>query len=70
MAVTHLSHFVQVLCICDGIRQLYECNQLHRYIVCVVVVIVCKKMGTRHTDRDDMQFNAVFFVALISVNNI
>ena len=22
------------------IRQIYECNQLHRYILCVVVVIV------------------------------
>ena len=25
------------------IRQIYECNQLHRYIGCVVGVIVCKK---------------------------
>ena len=23
------------------IRQIYECNQLHRYILCVAVVIVC-----------------------------
>ena len=25
------------------IRQLYECNQLYRYIACVVVVIVCNE---------------------------
>ena len=27
-------------------------------------------LGTRHTDRDDMQFKVVFLVALISVNTI
>ena len=54
--------FASAMCI----RQIYECNQLHRYIVCVVVVIVCKKtttLGKRHTDRADMQFKDVFFVA-------
>ena len=25
------------------IRQIHVCNQLHRYIVCIVVVIVCEK---------------------------
>ena len=25
------------------IRQIYECNQLHRYILCVIVVIVCNE---------------------------
>ena len=25
------------------IRQIYQCNQLHRYILCVVVVIVCNE---------------------------
>ena len=25
------------------IRQNYDCNQLHRYILCVVVVIVCNE---------------------------
>ena len=25
------------------IRQIHECNQLHRYILCVVVVIVCNE---------------------------
>ena len=25
------------------IRQIYECNQLHRYILCVVVAIVCNE---------------------------
>ena len=24
-------------------RQIYECHQLHRYILCVVVVIVCNE---------------------------
>ena len=53
------------------IRQIYECNQLHRYILCVVGVIMCKKtFDTRHTDRADMQFKVVFLVALISVNTI
>ena len=52
-------------------RQNYECSQLHKYILCVVAVIVCKKtLGTRHTDRADMQFKVVFFVALISVSTI
>ena len=38
-----LNPFVQeVLCICD-VYQIYECNQLHRYILCVVVVIVCNE---------------------------
>ena len=27
-------------------------------------------LGTRHTDRADMQFKVVFLVALISVNTI
>ena len=31
--------FASSLCI----KQIDECNQLHRYIVCVVVVIVCNK---------------------------
>ena len=25
------------------IRQIYECNQLHRYILCIVVVMVCNE---------------------------
>ena len=29
----------EVLCICN-MYQIYKCNQLHRYILCVVVVIV------------------------------
>ena len=31
--------FASVMCI----RQIYEGNQLHRYILCVVVVIVCNE---------------------------
>ena len=31
--------FASAMCI----RQFYECNQIHRYIVWVVSVIVCKK---------------------------
>ena len=59
--------FASAMCI----RQVYECNQMHRYIVRVVVVIVCKKtLGTMHTDKADMQFRVVFFVALISVSTI
>ena len=59
--------FASAMCM----RQIYECNQLHRYIVCIVVVVVCKKtLGTRHTDTADMQFKVVFFVALIIVNTI
>ena len=69
---THLTHlfkkfFASAMCI----RQIYECNQLHRYILCVVVVIVCNvHFGTRHTDRADIQFKVVFLVAIISNNTI
>ena len=31
--------FASAMCI----RQIYECNQLYRYILCEVVVSVCKK---------------------------
>ena len=31
--------FASAMCI----RQIYECNQLHRYILCVVVVVVCNE---------------------------
>ena len=31
--------FASAMCI----RQIYECNQLHMYILCVVVVIVCNE---------------------------
>ena len=38
-----LNHFVrEALFICD-VYHFYECNQLHRYILCVVVVIVCNE---------------------------
>ena len=47
MVVTHLTHFIrEVLCICD-VYQIYECNQLHRYILCEVVVIVCNEHWER-----------------------
>ena len=31
--------FASAMCI----RQIYESNQLHRYILCVVVVIICNE---------------------------
>ena len=59
--------YVKSMCI----RQIYECNQLHRYILCVVVVIVCNEHWELwHTDRADMQFKVVFLAALISANTI
>ena len=44
MIVTHKTLFVEVLSICDVYQTNYKCNQLHRYILCVVVVIVCNKL--------------------------
>ena len=60
------SFFASVMCI----RQTYECNQLHRYILCVVVVIVCNEHWEQGIQIADMQFKVVFLVALISVNTI
>ena len=45
MIVTHLTHFVlEVLCISDVCqKKKYKGYQLHRYILCIVVVIVCNE---------------------------
>ena len=61
MVVTHWTHFVrEVLCI-------YECNQLHRYILCIVVVIFCNE----HWEQGiKIELTCTKVVALISVNTI
>ena len=72
MVVTHLpilfeKFFASAICI----RQINECNQLHMYILCVGVVIVCKEHWEQGIQMGvDMQFKVVFLVTLISVNTI
>ena len=52
------------------VSDIYECNQVHRYILCVVV-IVCNEHWEQGI-QIEMTCNSkvVFLVALISVNTI
>ena len=58
--------FASAMCI----RQIYECNQLHRYILCVVVVIVCNEHWDQGIQIEMACNSKCFLVALISVNTI
>ena len=58
MIVARKTHFVpEVLSSAMCIRQIKQCNQLHRYILCIVGVIVCKEYWAQ--DRAD--YNSKLF---------
>ena len=58
--------FASAMCI----RQIYEWNQLHSYILCVVVVIVCNELWVQGIQTELTCNSKFFIVALISVNTI
>ena len=52
--------YIPLYCLPDS----YECNQVHRYILCVAVVILCNEHWEQGIQK------VVFLVALISVSTI